>query len=163
MEKTCMFRTALNAALLATLFSLALPASAQAPAPTFPRTELSVGMFRVNAEVAASEDLRMYGLMYRKELPSNAGMVFIFETSQQYCMWMKNTLLPLSVAFIDDTGKIINVEEMQPQTENSHCAERPARFALEMNKGWFKDKNFKAGTKIGGLERFGVTQPSKTP
>ncbi|MEC5384165.1 DUF192 domain-containing protein [Uliginosibacterium sp. H3] len=153
-----MFRTALKAFLLATFFSQALPASAQAPAPSFPRTELSIGMFRVNAEVAASEDLRMYGLMFRKEMPSNAGMVFVFETSQQYCMWMKNTLLPLSVAFIDETGKIINIEDMKPQTENSHCAEKPARFALEMNKGWFKDKHFKAGTKVGGLERFGATR-----
>jgi uncharacterized membrane protein (UPF0127 family) len=156
-----MFRTALKAILFATFFSLALPASAQAPAPNFPRTELSIGMFRVNAEVAASEDLRMYGLMYRKELPSNAGMVFIFETSQQYCMWMKNTLLPLSVAFIDDSGKIINVEEMLPQTEDNHCATRPARFALEMNKGWFKDKHFKAGTKVDGLEHFGATAQTK--
>jgi uncharacterized membrane protein (UPF0127 family) len=81
-------------------------------APSFPHTELSIGMFRVNAEVAASEDLRMLGLMYRKEMPSNAGMVFIFDTSQQYCMWMKNTLLPLSVAFIDESGKIINIEDM---------------------------------------------------
>jgi len=148
----------LNALLLVMLSALSLQASAQAPAPSFPHTDLSIGMFRVDAEVAASEDLRMHGLMYRKAMPSNAGMVFIFETSQQYCMWMKNTLLPLSVAFIDETGKIINIEDMQPQTENSHCAERPARFALEMNKGWFKDKHFKAGTRIGGLERFGATK-----
>lgn len=132
---------------------LSLPATAQ----TFPHTELTIGMFRVDAEVAATEDLRMHGLMYRKSMPSNAGMVFIFETSQQYCMWMKNTLIPLSVAFMDESGTIINIEDMKPQTEDSHCATRPARYALEMNKGWFKDKNFKAGTKVMGLERFGAT------
>ena len=141
-----------SSALSALLFACSFQVSAQ----TFPHTELTIGMFRIDAEVAASEDLRMHGLMYRKTMPSNAGMVFIFETSQQYCMWMKNTLLPLSVAFIDEAGKILNVEDMQPQTEDSHCAVRPARFALEMNKGWFKDKNFKAGTKIVGLERFGA-------
>lgn len=145
-----------------TLFALLSGFSLPALAQTFPHTELTVGMFRIDAEVAASEDLRMHGLMYRKAMPSNAGMVFIFETSQQYCMWMKNTLLPLSVAFIDEAGKIINVEDMQPQTEDSHCAVRPARFALEMNKGWFKDKNFKAGTKINGLERFGAVPQAKT-
>lgn len=151
-----MLRFRVNAFALVLLSAISFQAAAQTPAPSFPHTELSIGMFRIDAEVAASENLRMQGLMQRQSMPSNAGMVFIFETSQQYCMWMKNTLLPLSVAFIDEKGKIINIEDMQPQTEDSHCATRPARFALEMNKGWFKDKNFKAGAKVVGLERFGA-------
>jgi uncharacterized membrane protein (UPF0127 family) len=142
------------------LLALALAApqqvSAQQRMPNFPRTELGIGMFRIDAEVAANEELREFGLMFRKELPSNAGMVFIFDSPQQYCMWMKNTLLPLSVAFMDTSGKIVNIEDMQPQTENSHCAVVPVRYALEMNKGWFSDKHFKAGTKVLGLERFGA-------
>ena len=136
---------------------LSAQAFAQNLEPKFPHTDISIGMFRIDAEVAATEGLREYGLMFRKDLPSNAGMVFIFDVPQHYCMWMKNTLLPLSVAFIDESGKITNIEDMQPQTENSHCASRPVRFALEMNKGWFKDKNFKTGTKVLGLERFGAT------
>lgn len=146
----------LSHALLTLLLALTAHQVLAQATPDFPRTELSIGMFRVNAEVAATESLRQHGLMYRKEMPSNAGMVFVFETSQQYCMWMKNTLLPLSVAFIDETGNIINIEDMKPQTEDSHCATRPARFALEMNKGWFADKHFKAGTRVIGLERFGA-------
>ncbi|MDB5800124.1 MAG: hypothetical protein JWL63_1063 [Rhodocyclales bacterium] len=138
------------------LLAFSVQASAQNTGPAFPHTELSIGMFRIDTEVAYTESLREYGLMFRKNMASNTGMVFIFDSPQLHCMWMKNTLLPLSVAFIDDAGKIINIEDMQPQTETSHCAQRPARFALEMNKGWFKDKNFKAGTKIVGLERFGV-------
>ncbi|MDB5816230.1 MAG: hypothetical protein JWN23_3347 [Rhodocyclales bacterium] len=150
-----MFRSITRIAISALLL-LSQHAFAQDTGPNFPHTDLSVGMFRVDAEVASTEVLREYGLMFRKNMVSNAGMVFIFDAPQQYCMWMKNTLLPLSVAFIDDSGKITNIEDMQPLTENSHCANRPVRFALEMNKGWFKDKNFKAGTKIVGLERFGA-------
>jgi len=89
----------------------------------------------------------------RKSMPANQGMLFIFPRAERHCMWMRNTLIPLSVAFLDDQGKILNVENMQPQTENNHCAAAPARFALEMNKGWFADKGIKAGIRIGGLER----------
>lgn len=113
-------------------------------------------MWRVDAEVASSEAAREYGLMFRKAMPANSGMLFVFETAQTYCMWMKNTLLPLSVAFMDETGRIINIEDMKPQTEDSHCALKPATFALEMNKGWFKAKGFRAGAKVTGLEQFGA-------
>jgi hypothetical protein len=80
-------------------------------------------------------------------------MLFVFDQDARHCMWMKNTLLPLSVAFIDEQGRIINVEEMQPQTENNHCATKPARFALEMNAGWFKKRGLGAGTALAGIER----------
>ncbi|GAB4059971.1 DUF192 domain-containing protein [Uliginosibacterium sediminicola] len=134
----------------------ALLATAAQAEIQFPRTELNLGMWRIDAEVAANEPAREQGLMYRKSLPSNAGMLFVFDSTQQYCMWMKNTLIPLSVAFLDEQGRIINIEEMLPQTEDNHCASKPARFALEMNKGWFKAKNIKPGSKLEDLTRFGA-------
>lgn len=118
-----------------------------------PLTELTVGMYRIEAEVAATQDNRMHGLMQRKAMPQNRGMLFAFFEPQRHCMWMKNTLLPLSVAFMDEEGRILNIEDMQPQTEDNHCAARPARFALEMNLGWFKQKGIAVGTKIGGVAR----------
>ena len=135
------------------LASLALPAFSDAG---MPQAELTIGMYRIVAEVAATQEDRMRGLMQRKAMPQNRGMLFVFTEPQRHCMWMKNTLLPLSVAFMDESGRILNVEDMQPQTENSHCAARPARFALEMNLGWFREKGLSAGTKVGGIDRLAV-------
>ncbi len=115
--------------------------------------DLTIGMYRVQAEVAHTDPLRQRGLMYRKEMQAHQGMLFIFPERATHCMWMRNTLLPLAVAFIDEDGKIINVEEMAPQTETNHCAAKPARYALEMNRGWFKQRGFSAGTPIQGIER----------
>jgi len=128
----------------------AVPVLADSPMPL---TELSVGMYRIEAEVAATQENRMVGLMQRRSMPANHGMLFVFTEQQRHCMWMRNTLLPLSVAFLDEQGRILNVEDMQPQTEDNHCAAKPARFALEMNLGWFKQKGLAAGTKINGVER----------
>jgi len=91
--------------------------------------------------------------MFREKLGPNEGMIFVFEGPAQVCMWMKNTLIPLSVAFIDAKGKIINIEEMRAQTTDSHCTKRLASYALEMNQGWFRQKNLKPGTEIEGLPR----------
>jgi uncharacterized membrane protein (UPF0127 family) len=118
-----------------------------------PAVDLFAGMYRVQAEVADSMGARMTGLMHRKSMATNAGMVFVFEENAAHCMWMKNTLIPLSVAFIDEAGAIINIADMQPQTEQSHCASRPARYALEMNKGWFAQRGIKPGAKLRGLEK----------
>lgn len=137
-------------ALLLTILLTALPAAAQQKLPV---TTLTIGMHLVKAEVAVNDQERSVGLMFRKEMPQNEGMVFRFPDPRQVCMWMKNTLLPLSVAFIDEDGKIINIEDMQPQTEVAHCAKRPARYALEMNLGWFRKKNIKPGTAIDGLPK----------
>ena len=145
-----------NLLAIALLISQCLFAGSSHAEVRFPHTDLTIGMYRVDAEVAADQIAREQGLMFRREMASNAGMVFVFDTAQEYCMWMKNTLIPLSVAFMDDTGKIINIEDMKPQTEDSHCAKAPAKFALEMNLGWFKAKGFAAGTKIRGLEKFGA-------
>ena len=137
--------------LLALASLLAAPAVAQQP--VLPAIDLTAGMHRIRAEVASDMGSRMQGLMFRKSMPQNAGMVFVFEENAAHCMWMKNTLIPLSVAFIDQGGEIVNIAEMQPQTEQSHCAARPARYALEMNKGWFAQRGVKAGAKLGGLEK----------
>jgi len=127
-------------------------ASAQAQTQ-MPRMELNVGFYRIEAEVAADQTNRMQGLMYRRSMPANQGMLFVFPVADRHCMWMRNTFLPLSVAFLDEEGHILNVEDMQPQTENNHCAAGPARFALEMNLGWFSGKGLKSGVRIGGIEK----------
>lgn len=118
---------------------------------SFGSTKLSAGMHLIKAEVAANDPQRQQGLMFREKMEGNNGMVFVFDQANTQCMWMKNTLLPLSVAFIDDQGKIVNIEDMQPQTLESHCSKKPVRFALEMNLGWFKQKNIKPGMTIEGL------------
>lgn len=121
-------------------------------AQQFPVMELRAGFHRIEAEVAANQPNRMQGLMHRRSLGANQGMLFVFPIKERHCMWMRNTLIPLSVAFLDDDGKILNIEEMKPQTENNHCAAAPARFALEMNKAWFASKGLAAGTRIGGVD-----------
>ena len=118
-----------------------------------PVVQLSAGMHLIKAEVAADFDTRALGLMHRKALAPNAGMLFIFDQLAIHCMWMKNTLIPLSVAFLDDAGTVINIADMQPHSEQSHCAARQARYALEMNRGWFAQRGVKPGLKLGGLPR----------
>lgn len=127
----------------------ALPALAQ----PLPVAQLSAGMHLIRAEVAADMAGRSRGLMFRKSLAPNAGMVFIFEDASLHCMWMKNTLIPLSVAFLDESGTIINIEDMAPQTEDTHCAKKPARYALEMDRGWFAARGIKPGTRLGGIDK----------
>lgn len=114
--------------------------------------ELNVGIHRIHAEVANTPPSRSQGLMYRKQLPANQGMLFVFVQPGVQCMWMRNTLIPLSVAFMDAQGRIINIEEMQPQTEDQHCAGQPAKYALEMPGGWFAQRGIKAGMPIGGVD-----------
>jgi uncharacterized membrane protein (UPF0127 family) len=126
---------------------------AAAAAAQLPVAELSAGMHLIRAEVADNMGSRMQGLMHRKAMAQNAGMVFVFDESAPHCMWMKNTLIPLSVAFIDEGGAIINIADMQPHSEQSHCAAKPARYALEMNKGWFAQRGIKPGAKLRGLEK----------
>ena len=138
--------------LFAMLVGVASVGVAQAQS-SMPLTELSAGMYRIEAEVAANNPDRMQGLMNRRSMAPNQGMLFVFPQAARHCMWMRNTYLPLSVAFLDDDGRIINIEDMQPQTETSHCAAAPARFALEMNLGWFKQKGFGPGTRIVGADR----------
>lgn len=140
-----MKKTALLAAAL-----LAASAFAQEPQTNLPRVRLAAGMHQIDAQVAATPDQRQTGLMHRKEMPQHEGMLFVFEYAAQQCFWMKNTLLPLSVAFVADDGTIVNIDEMKPQTLDSHCSTKPVRYVLEMNQGWFAKKGIKAGTKLTG-------------
>jgi uncharacterized protein len=127
------------------------PAAGALAQERLPAVQLTAGMHVIRAEVAARDQDRQQGLMFREKMEPNEGMLFVFEQPQQVCMWMKNTLLPLSVAFLDNAGRIINIEDMKPQTLDSHCARKPARYALEMNQGWFRQKNVKPGTALAGL------------
>lgn len=119
----------------------------------FPVVELSAGMYRIEAELAHTPQARELGLMHRRGMAEHRGMVFVFDEPARHCMWMRNTLIPLSVAFIDDDGTIVNVEDMTPLTEDSHCAAAPVRYALEMNQGWFAARRIAAGATVRGLER----------
>ena len=125
-------------------------AFAQEPQMNLPRVKLSAGMHQIEAQVARTVDQRTIGLMHRKEMPQHEGMLFVFEQPSQQCFWMKNTLLPLSVAFLADDGTVINVDEMAPQTLESHCSHKPVRYVLEMNKGWFAKRGVKPGMKLAG-------------
>jgi uncharacterized membrane protein (UPF0127 family) len=125
--------------------------AAAALAQSLPTTELRAGMHLIRAEVAADFSTRARGLMHRKGLAPNAGMLFIFDAPGDQCMWMKNTYIPLSVAFIDAQGTIINIADMQPHSEQTHCAARPALYALEMAQGWFKERGIKPGVKLSGI------------
>jgi uncharacterized protein len=138
----------ISAALAGSLFSAAVWAQTALPV-----IELAAGFHRIEAEVAATDNHRQTGLMNRQNMAQQRGMLFVFPQENTHCMWMRNTPLPLSVAFIDAEGVIINIENMQPQTEDNHCARRPARYALEMNRGWFSQRGIAAGSKLRGLER----------
>jgi hypothetical protein len=133
------------------LMSAALScAHAQEPQTTLPRVKLSSGMYQIDAQVAQTPQQREIGLMFRKEMPQTEGMIFVFEQPATQCFWMRNTLLPLTAAFVADDGRIVNLADMKPMTEDSHCSKEPVRFVLEMNQGWFARKNIKEGTKLGG-------------
>ncbi|HSD41807.1 MAG TPA: DUF192 domain-containing protein [Burkholderiales bacterium] len=134
-------------------FSVALTAASAPALGQMPMLDLNAGIHLIRAEVANTFDSRARGLMFRKSLGANNGMLFVFTDLSAHCMWMRNTYVPLSVAFIDEQGTIVSVHDMQPLDETSHCAAKPARYALEMNRGWFAQKGIKPGAKIGGLDK----------
>jgi uncharacterized membrane protein (UPF0127 family) len=123
---------------------------AQDRAQSLPAIQLTAGFHLIRAEVAQRPGERAIGLMHRPSMPANDGMLFVFEAPERQCFWMKNTLLPLSIAFLGDDGRIVNIEEMKPQSLDSHCSEKPVRYALEMNAGWFAKKGLKPGGRITG-------------
>jgi uncharacterized protein len=135
--------------LLMALCSAAAPAQ-EAPQMNLPVVQLNAGMHNIRAQVARTPDQRSTGLMHRKEMPQHEGMLFVFEQPSVQCFWMKNTLLPLSIAFLADDGTVVNVRDMQPQALDSHCSEKPVRYVLEMNQGWFAKRGVKPGFKLTG-------------
>ena len=128
-------------------------AQTSSPNPGLPVIELKTGIDRLQVEVAATPQARQTGLMYRTVMAQNAGMLFIFEQKAGHCFWMSNTKIPLSIAFIGDDSKIVNIEEMQADTTNNHCPKAPIRFALEMNQKWFAERALGPGTLIQGLPK----------
>lgn len=146
---TCL--AALRTALLPlALVAFGTSATAQDGPQKLPAIKLSAGMHVLNVEVAQTPEQHQIGLMFRKTMPTNDGMLFIFDHPDQQCFWMKNTLLPLSVAFISDDGSIVNIDDMKPQTLDSHCSTKAVRYVLEMNDGWFARRGIKAGMKLQG-------------
>lgn len=139
-----------GAAVAAVLAVLAGAAPAQEAAQQLPAIRLNAGIHNINAEVARTPDQRAIGLMHRRTMPANDGMLFMFEQPAMQCFWMKNTLLPLSIAFLGDDGTVVNIADMQPQSLDSHCSARPVRLALEMNRGWFARRGLKSGSKLQG-------------
>ena len=146
---------AIKHAATAILLSAALQPHAavaqDAPQTDLPRVRIIAGIHQITAQLAQSPQERSVGLMFRKEMPQAEGMLFVFEQPTQQCFWMKNTLLPLTAAFVADDGVIVNLADMKPQTSDSHCSAKPVRYVLEMNQGWFAKKGIKAGAKLGGM------------
>jgi len=138
-----------RAAVIAAL-CVAAVASAQDGPQKLAQVRLNAGIHNINAELASTPQQREIGLMFRNAMPANDGMLFVFEQPGQQCFWMRNTLIPLSVAFIGDDGSVVNIDDMKPQTLDSHCSAKPVRFVLEMNEGWFDKRGIKAGSRLRG-------------
>jgi uncharacterized membrane protein (UPF0127 family) len=120
------------------------------PQQGLPRVSLSAGMHQIDAQLAATPEQRSMGLMHRQDMRPNEGMLFVFDQPAGQCFWMKNTLLPLSAAFLADDGTVVNVEDMKPQTLDSHCSAKPVRYVLEMHQGWFARRGIRPGFKLQG-------------
>ena len=128
------------------------PAVAQTAA-ALPAVTLTINGHRIIAEVASRPEERATGLMNRFSLQPDRGMLFVFERAEPLSFWMKNTFIPLSIAFLDASGRILNIEDMAPQSERSHWSKGPSLYALEMRKGWFAERGVKAGDRVEGVEK----------
>ena len=145
-------RTALATVLATCVMTLpALAAWAQsAPQAPLRTVPLTAGMHLIHAELAVSTEQQATGMMFRTAMGANEGMLFVNPDSTVRCFWMRNTLLPLTIAFIASDGSIVNLADMAPRTEDSHCSSKPVQFALEMRQGWFDKRGIKAGMKLRG-------------
>jgi uncharacterized protein len=146
----------INALLCRALCALTLAAGFGAPAwadgepQDLPAATLKVGMHNIRAQLALTPQQRQTGLMFRQNMPNHEGMLFVFDEASSQCFWMRNTLIPLSIAFLADDGTVVNIADMKPQSDESHCSAKPVRYALEMNQGWFAKRGVKPGSKITG-------------
>jgi uncharacterized membrane protein (UPF0127 family) len=137
--------------IIATLALLGGAAQAQeSPQTDLQRITLTAGIHQIDTQVAITPSQQAIGLMYRKELDQQEGMLFVFPSTGMQCFWMKNTQIPLTAAFLGDDGMILNLADMKPQTEDSHCPIKPVRYVLEMNKGWFAKRGIKPGMRLSG-------------
>ena len=129
----------------------ALPAFAQeGPQARLPTAELTAGMHVIHAELAVTNDQQATGMMFRRGMGANDGMLFVNDEAGQRCFWMRNTLIPLTIAFVADDGTIVNIADMAPRSDDSHCSAKPVKYALEVPLGWFAKRGFKAGLKLRG-------------
>ena len=146
--KTTRWRTI---ALCSLLWVVTGPARAEGePQLNLPTVTLQAGMHNIRAAVARTPDQVQTGLMFRREMAQHEGMLFVFEQASPHCFWMKNTLLPLSIAFLADDGTVVNMADMKPQTLDSHCSAKPVRYVLEMNLGWFAKRGIMPGYRLSG-------------
>lgn len=143
-------RRTLRRVTLALMVLPGLAFSQEGPQPKLPTVSLIAGMHLIQAELAVTPRQQQIGMMFRRSMGPNEGMLFVNDYSEQRCFWMRNTLIPLSIAFIADDGRIVNVAEMKPQSDDSHCSTEPVRYALEMNAGWFAKRGLKPGTRLRG-------------
>jgi uncharacterized protein len=144
-----LLRTLATAA-LAALAPLAIAQGAGGVPQSLPAITLQAGMHNIHAAVAQTPEQRQTGLMFRREMAQHEGMLFVFEVAAPQCFWMKNTLLPLSIAFLADDGTVVNIADMKPQSLDSHCSAQPVRYVLEMNQGWFAKRGIGPGFRISG-------------
>jgi uncharacterized protein len=148
-------RSLLRWALALCAWALITPFSAAQNAPDqpqthLPRVRLQAGLHLIDAQVAHTPQSRQIGLMHRRSMPQHEGMLFVFEQAQVQCFWMKNTLIPLTAAFLREDGTIVNMADMQPLSEATHCSKEPVRFVLEMNQGWFAQRRIQPGQRLSG-------------
>jgi uncharacterized membrane protein (UPF0127 family) len=147
------FNTLTWALVLSAIVGLTGPRLAQAqdgPQPRLQTIDLTAGMHVIRAELAITPAQQATGMMFRTEMPGNEGMLFVNDDLGVRCFWMRNTLIPLTIAFLADDGTIVNLADMQPKSEASHCSAQPVRYALEMRQGWFAKRGIKAGAKLRG-------------
>ncbi len=143
------FRLA-RACLLVSALTLSALASGQQAQMNLARAQLRAGMHLLDVQLAQTAQERQIGLMFRKEMPQHEGMLFLFEQPATQCFWMRNTLIPLTAAFLADDGTIVNLADMKPQSDDSHCSANPVRYVLQMNQGWFARRNIQAGYRLAG-------------
>jgi uncharacterized protein len=140
----------LHIALFLIVFFNSISYAQEGPQLNLQRIKISAGMHQIDTQLAMTPVERQIGLMNRSSMPAHEGMLFVFEEPTKQCFWMKNTLLPLTAAFIADDGTIVNLEDMKPQTLESHCSTKEVRYVLEMNQGWFAKRGIKPGSKLSG-------------
>jgi uncharacterized protein len=145
-------KQSIHALTLGLLTAFCFFASAQeGPQLSLQRIKISAGMHQIDTQLAMTPQERQIGLMNRPNMPAHEGMLFVFDEPTRQCFWMKNTLLPLTAAFVADDGTIVNLEDMKPQTLEAHCSTKAVRYVLEMNQGWFAKRGIKAGSKLSGV------------
>ena len=132
------------------LLALSGPHAQDAAQPRLTTTTLTAGMHVIQAELAITPAQQATGMMHRRTMGANEGMLFVYDEPHKLCFWMRNTLIPLTIAFIADDGRIVNTADMKPLDESSHCADEPVRYALEMNQGWFAKRGMKKGFRLRG-------------